>query len=94
MNNYQKHLKAALLVALGYGLGFVIGVVLINLVFDSGLLDFVANLFDKQHLVAGLIVLFTVVFLGGAVAGAAARPRGLAPGRRGRGDRRRPGCGF
>ena len=70
MNNYRKHLKAALIVALGYGLGFVIGVVLINLVFDSGLLDSVANLFDKQHLVAGLIVLFTVVFLGGAVTGA------------------------
>lgn len=70
MNNYRKHLKAALIVALGYGLGFVIGVVLINLVFDSGLLDSIRNLFDKQHLVAGLIVLFTVVVLGGAVAGA------------------------
>jgi len=70
MNNYRKHLKAALIVALGYGLGFVVGVVLINLVFDSGLLDSVADLFDKQHLVAGLIVLFTVVVLGGAIAGA------------------------
>jgi hypothetical protein len=39
MNNSRKHLKAALIVALGYGLSFVIGVVIINLVFDSGLLD-------------------------------------------------------
>ncbi|TET29600.1 MAG: hypothetical protein E3J69_13195 [Anaerolineales bacterium] len=70
MNNYRKHLKAALIVALGYGLGVVIGVVIINLVFDSGLLDSVVNLFDKQHLIAGLIVVFAVVVLGGAIAGA------------------------
>ena len=31
MNNYMKHLKAALTTALGYGLGFVIGVVLRDL---------------------------------------------------------------
>ncbi len=70
MDNSRKHLKAALIVALGYGLGFVIGVVLINLVFDSGLLDSVANLFEDQHLLMGLIILIAVVFLGGAIAGA------------------------
>ncbi|MCK4727177.1 MAG: hypothetical protein KAT29_15295, partial [Anaerolineales bacterium] len=70
MNNYRKHLKAALIGALGYGLGFVIGVVLIKLVFDSGLLDTVADLFNQQHLLAGLIILFAVVILGGAIAGA------------------------
>ena len=35
MNNYRKHLKTALIGALGYGLGFVIGVVLIKLIFNS-----------------------------------------------------------
>lgn len=39
MKNYQKYLKAMLIPALGYGLGFVIGVVVIKLIFDSGLLD-------------------------------------------------------
>ena len=70
MNNSRKHIKAALIVALGYGLGFVIGVVVINLIFDSGLLDSVANLFEDQHLLVGLLILFTVVLLGGAIAGA------------------------
>ncbi len=47
MNNYKKHLKAALISGLGYGFGFVIGIVLIKLIFDSGLLDSVADLFSK-----------------------------------------------
>jgi len=57
MNNYQKHFKAALITALGYGLGFVIGIVVIGLVFRSGLLDSVADLFEHQHLTVGIMVI-------------------------------------
>ncbi len=70
MQNISKHLKASFITALGYGLGFVVGVVLINIIFDSGLLDSVADLFETQHLTTGIIILFVVVILGGAVAGA------------------------
>ena len=70
MKKNQKLLKSLLIPALGYGLGFVIGVVIINVIFDSGLLDSVANLFENQHLTSGLIILFLVVILGGALAGA------------------------
>lgn len=70
MQKMSKHLKASLITALGYGLGFIVGVVLISLIFDSGLLDSVAEKFATQHLVTGIIILFLVVVLGGAVAGA------------------------
>ncbi len=69
MRNNQKVLKATLIPALGYGLGFVMSVVIIKLIFDSGLLDSVANLFENQHLTAGIIILFLVVLFGGALAG-------------------------
>jgi phosphatidylserine/phosphatidylglycerophosphate/cardiolipin synthase-like enzyme len=67
--NHRKHLKAALISGSGYGLGFIIGVVLIKLIFDSGLLDSVSDLFAAQHLTIGLIILFLVVTLGGGFAG-------------------------
>ena len=70
MKHNRKHIKAALISGLGYGLGFVISVVLIKLVFDSGLLDSVANLVEARHLLIGIIVLFLTVILGGALAGA------------------------
>jgi len=69
MKPNQKHFKAALISGLGYGFGFVISAVLIKLIFDSGLLDSVANLFESQHLYTGIFILFLVVILGGAVAG-------------------------
>ncbi len=70
MQTRSKHLKAGLITGLGYGLGFVIGVVLIKLIFDSGFLDSIADLWAAQHLITGLVILFLVVILGGAVAGA------------------------
>ena len=70
MKKVSKHIKPALITALGYGLGFVIGAMLIKLIFASGLLDSVANLFENQHLTIGIIILFIVIILGGAVAGA------------------------
>lgn len=70
MKNDRKHLKAALISGLGYGLGFVFGVVLIKLIFASGFLDSIADLFAAQHLFTGIIILFLVVIFSGAVAGA------------------------
>jgi len=69
MKNHRNILKATLIPALGYGLGLVIGVVLISLIFDSGLLDSVADLFANQHLTVGIIILFLVLIFGGAIAG-------------------------
>jgi hypothetical protein len=70
MKNNRKHLIASLKTALGYGLGFVVGVTVIKLTLDSGLLNSVADLFENQHLTAGIILLFVVIFIGGALAGA------------------------
>jgi len=70
MNNYRKHLRAALISALGYGLGFVFGVMFIKLVLDLGFLESIANFFENQRLFIGLLILFSVVVLGGVLAGA------------------------
>ena len=70
MKNHRKHLRAGLITGLGYGLGFVVGILVIKLIFDSGLLDSVADLFENQHLAVGILILFLVVVLGGALAGA------------------------
>ena len=70
MNKYRKHLKAALITGLGYGLGFVIGIIFIELVLSIGLLESIANDFENQRLYVGLFILFSVVVLGGALAGA------------------------
>lgn len=69
MNEYRKHLKAALITGLGYGMGFVVGVILIELVFDVGLLESIADDFESQRLYVGLFILFSAIVLGGALAG-------------------------
>ena len=69
MNEHRKHLKAALITGFGYGLGFVIGVILIELVLDIGLLESIADDFENQRLYVGLFILFSAIVLGGALAG-------------------------
>jgi len=70
MNKYRKHIRPALLSALGYGLGFVAGVIAIQLILKIGFLRSIGSQFESQHLVLGLLALFIVIFLGGALAGA------------------------
>ena len=65
MKKYRDHLKASLITALGYGLGFVLGVVVIRLVLNLGFLRITASYFENQHLVFGLLILFSVVILCG-----------------------------
>ena len=70
MDKYRNHLRPAFLSALGYGLGFVGGVVTISLVLKIGFLETISQKFENQHLWIGLLILFSVIFLGGALAGA------------------------
>jgi len=70
MDKYRAHLLPALLSALGYGVAFVLGVVVIQLVLKIGFLRSIGSQFESQHLVLGLLTLFIVIFLGGALAGA------------------------
>jgi len=70
MDKYRNHIRPAFLSALGYGLGFVVGVVTIRLILRIGFLETVSQIFENQHLVIGLLILFSVIFLGGALAGA------------------------
>ncbi|MFN2150680.1 MAG: phospholipase D-like domain-containing protein [Anaerolineales bacterium] len=69
MRNYRNHLKASLIAALGYGLGFAVAVIIIRLVLRLGFLKTAASYFENQHLVFGLLILFSVVILGGSLAG-------------------------
>ena len=70
MDKYRSHLRPALLSALGYGVGFVLGVVVIQLILKIGFLRSIGSQFEAQHLWLGLLILFSVIFLGGALAGA------------------------
>jgi len=70
MDKYRKYFRPAFLSALGYGLGFVVGVVVIQLILRIGFLESIGRNFQNQHLVLGLLILFSVIFLGGALAGA------------------------
>ena len=70
MDKYRKFLRPALLSALGYGLGFVAGVVVIQLLLKIGFLRSIGSKFETQHFWLGLLILFIVIFLGGALAGA------------------------
>jgi len=70
LDKYHKQIRAALWSALGYGLGFVAGVVTIQLILDIGFLETISQEFENQHLWLGLFILFTVVLLGGGLAGA------------------------
>jgi len=70
MDKYRIHIRPAFLSALGYGLGFVTGVVVIRLILQIGFLESISSQFETQHLVLGLLILFSVIFLGGALAGA------------------------
>jgi len=69
MGQNRKHLRPALLSALGYGLGFVAGVVIIRLILRIGFLESISQTLEDQHLLLGLLILFSVIFLGGALAG-------------------------
>ena len=70
MDKYRIHIRSAFLSALGYGLGFVLGVVTIQLILRIGFLRSISRQFETQHLWLGLLILFSVIFLGGALAGA------------------------
>ena len=70
MDQNRKHLRPAFISALGYGLGFVISVVIIRLILQIGFLESISQTFEDQHLLLGLLILFSVIFLGGALAGA------------------------
>jgi len=70
LNKYKKPFRGALWSSLGYGLGFVAGVVAIQLIFDIGFLETISQKFETQHLWVGLFILFSVVLLGGGLAGA------------------------
>jgi len=70
LDKYHKQIRVALWSALGYGLGFVAGVVAIQLIFDIGFLETISQKFETQHLWVGLLILFSVVLLGGGLAGA------------------------
>jgi len=70
MNKYRMHIRPAFLSALGYGLGFVAGVVVIQLILQIGFLESISQTLEDQHLLLGLLILFSVIFLGGALAGA------------------------
>ncbi|MFN2152113.1 MAG: hypothetical protein ACK2T5_10990, partial [Anaerolineales bacterium] len=70
MDKNRIHIRSAFLSALGYGLGFVLGVVTIQLILKIGFLSSISRQFETQHLWFGLLVLFSVIFLGGALAGA------------------------
>jgi len=70
MDKYRKYFRPAFISALGYGLGFVAGVVVIQLILDIGFIRSISNQFETQHLWLGLLILFSVIFLGGALAGA------------------------
>ncbi len=70
MDKYRIHIRPAFLSTLGYGLGFVAGVVLIRLILQIGFLESISQTLEDQHLLLGLLILFSVIFLGGALAGA------------------------
>ena len=70
MEKYRKHFRPAFISALGYGLGFVAGVVTIQLILKIGFLESVSRKFENQHFWFGLLILLSVIFLGGALAGA------------------------
>jgi len=70
MDKYRKYFRPAFLSALGYGLGFVAGVVVIRLILRIGFLESVSQILEDQHLFLGLLILFSAIFLGGALAGA------------------------
>ena len=70
MDKYRIHMRPAFLSALGYGLGFVAGVVVIQLILKIGFLESISQILEDQHLLLGLLILFSVIFLGGALAGA------------------------
>jgi len=70
MDKYRKYFRPAFLSALGYGLGFVVGVVVIQLILRIGFLESISQTLEDQHLFIGLLILFSGIFLGGALAGA------------------------
>jgi len=70
MDQNRKHLRPASLSALGYGVGFVAGVVIIRLFLQIRFLESINQTLEDQHLLLGLLILFSVIFLGGALAGA------------------------
>jgi len=70
LDKYNKQIRAALWSASGYGLGFVVGVVAIELILEIGFLETISQKFETQHLWIGLFILFSVVLLGGGLAGA------------------------
>jgi len=70
MDKYRIHIRPAFLSALGYGLGFVAGVVIVRLILRIGFLESISQTLEDQHLLFGLLILFSVIFLGGLLAGA------------------------
>ena len=70
MDNLNKHLRNALIGALGFGLGLVIVSGLSTLIFRSGTLEPVRDLVEGQRFTMGLVLAFAVVALGGCVWGA------------------------
>ena len=70
MDKYRIHIRPAFLSALGYGLGFVAGVLVIRIILQIGFMESISQTLEDQHLLLGLLILFSVIFLGGALAGA------------------------
>jgi len=69
MDKYRTHIRPAFLSALGYGLGFIAGVLIIRFILQIGFRESISRTLEDQHLLIGLLILFSVIFLGGALAG-------------------------
>ncbi len=70
MKNTKSRLQISLIAALGFGLSFVIGNILSELLFRSGALLPVRDLFLAEKWMIGLTLFIVVAGLGGALAGA------------------------
>ncbi len=69
-NTLIKHLRFGLISALGFGIGMPLAVVFLNLIKRTRIVAPIKNLFESQHLLIPLILVFLVVALGGAIVGA------------------------
>ena len=70
MPKMKQHLGGALVSGVGFGAGFVLGALLSNLIFDSGLLNSALDLFQRGRWIAGLALALAVTGFGGGVGGA------------------------
>ena len=70
MTNIGQHLRSAVMSGAGFGTGFVLGALLSNLIFDSELLNYALDLFQRDRWIVGLVLALVVAGFGGAIGGA------------------------